>query len=131
MFDFTQNVASRLRRLVTPQRAHTTISNPASGYTRLIDDWFRLDCVLILGADGGAFYVREQPLTEQNARAVTACLAEDGERVVRRVVEISTSGRAQNIDAALFVLAIAASSDDDATRTAALDALPRVASIEA
>ena len=46
--------------------------------------------------------------------AVQACLAEDGPRVVRRVVEISTSGRAPKNDAALFVLAMAAAGQTDA-----------------
>jgi 60 kDa SS-A/Ro ribonucleoprotein len=131
MFDFTQHVASRLRRLVTPQREPIPNSNQrpnsANGYTWLIDDWFRLDRFLILGSEGGTFYIRERPLTQENAKAVTALLARDGPRVVQRVVEISTSGRAPKNDAALFVLAMAAGSDDDATRAAALEALPKVA----
>lgn len=131
MFDFTQHVASRLRRLVTPQREPIPNSNQrpnsANGYTWLIDDWFRLDRFLILGSEGGTFYIRERPLTQENAKAVMACLAADGPRVVKRVVEISTSGRAPKNDAALFVLAMAAGSDHDATRTAALEALPKVA----
>src|SRR5205814_7491571 len=54
-------------------------------------------------------------------------LAEDGRRVVRRVVEISESGRAPKNDPALFVLAMAAGLGQDATRAAALAALPSVA----
>jgi 60 kDa SS-A/Ro ribonucleoprotein len=57
---------------------------------------------------------------------VQACIAEDSPRVVQRVVEISTSGRAPKNDAALFVLAMAAAADA-ATRSAALAALPAVA----
>jgi len=112
MFDFTQNVSSRLRR------------------TRLIDDWFRLDRFLTVGTEGATFDIRERPLTQENARAITACLAEDGERVVRRVVQISLSGRAPKNDAALFVLALAAGSDDEATRAAAVDAAAKVACLE-
>ena len=56
-------------------------------------------------------------------RRSTACLAEDGARVVRRAVEISESGRAPKNDPALFVLAMAAGLGDDATRAAALAAL--------
>jgi 60 kDa SS-A/Ro ribonucleoprotein len=112
MFDFTQNVSSRLRR------------------TRLIDDWFRLDRFLTVGTEGATFDIPERPLTQENARAITACLAEDGERVVRRVVQISLSGRAPRNDAALFVLALAAGSDDDATRAAAVDAAAKVACLE-
>jgi 60 kDa SS-A/Ro ribonucleoprotein len=131
MFDFTQHVATRLRRLVTPQREpipnSNQLPNSAGGYAWPVDNWARLDRFLILGSEGGTFYIRERPLTQENATAVTACLAEDGPRVVKRVVEISTSGRAPKNDAALFVLAMAAGADDDATRAAALDALPAVA----
>jgi len=131
MFDFTQHVATRLRRLVTPQREpipnSNQLPNSAGGYAWPVDNWARLDRFLILGSEGGTFYIRERPLTQENATAVMACLAEDGPRVVKRVVEISTSGRAPKNDAALFVLAMAAGADDDATRAAALDALPAVA----
>ena len=131
MFDFSQHVPTRLRRLVTPQAEpipnSTQVPNSAGGYAWPVDRWARLDRFLVLGSEGGTFYVKERPLTQENAAAVRECLAEDGPRVVRRVVEISEGGRAARNDPALFVLAMAAGVADDATRTAALDALPRVA----
>ena len=57
------------------------------------------------------------------------CIEADGFRVVERIVEISTSGRAPKNDPALFALALAAAVGDDVTRRAALDALPQVARI--
>jgi 60 kDa SS-A/Ro ribonucleoprotein len=134
MFDFTQHVghlASRLRRLATPQAepipGSTQVPNSAGGHAWAVDHWTRLDRFLVLGSEGGTFYVSERPLTRENATAVAACLAEDGVRVVRRVVEVSASGRAPKNDPALFVLAMAAGTGDDATRAAALAALPDVA----
>ena len=56
---------------------------------------------------------------------MAACIAEDGVRVVRATSEISESGRAPKNDPALFVLAMAAGLGDEATRAAALAALPR------
>jgi 60 kDa SS-A/Ro ribonucleoprotein len=88
----------------------------ADGYTWLIDDWMRLDCVLLPGSEGAALYTGERALTIENARAVTACLAEDGVRVVQRALEIRN-------DPALLVLAMAAAHGDAATRAAALKAL--------
>ena len=129
MFDYTKHVSTRLRRLITPQREPipdtTQVSNSAGGYAWPVDHWTRLDRFLILGAEGGTYYIGERQLTRENAHAVAECLAEDGARVVRRVVEISESGRAPKNDPALFVLAMAASLGDDATRAAALGALPR------
>ncbi|HEX2781743.1 MAG TPA: TROVE domain-containing protein, partial [Gemmatimonadaceae bacterium] len=124
-------VSTRLRRLITPQDepipGTSQVPNSAGGFTWAVDTWARLDRFLILGSEGGTFYVGERKLTTENATAVAECLAEDGVRVVKRVVEISGSGRAAKNDPALFVLAMAASSADEATRRAALDALPLVA----
>jgi len=131
MFDFTKHVSTRLRLMSTPQAepipGSTQVPNSASGYAWAVDHWTRLDRFLVLGADGGTFYVGERELTRESASAVITALAEDGARVVRRTVEISESGRAPKNDPALFVLAMASALGDDATRAAALAALGRVA----
>ena len=132
MFDFTKHVSTRLRHPVaTPQSEPihdaAQIANSAGGYAWAVDHWTRLDRFLVLGAEGGTFYVGERELTRESASAVIAALAEDGARVVRRTIEISESGRAPKNDPALFVLAMAAALGDDATRAAALAALGRVA----
>lgn len=134
MFDFTQHVghlAARLRWRRTPQRepipGSTQVPNGAGGFTWHVDDWARLDRFLILGSEGGTYHVGERTLTRESATAAEVCITEDGLRVVERVAAISTSGRAARNDAALFVLAMAASLGNDATRAAALAAIPRVA----
>ena len=131
MFDFTRHVPTRLRRAATPQSepipGSTQIPNSAGGYTWPVDHWTRLDRFLVLGAEGGTYYIGERALTIESAKSVIDCLVEDGARVVRRVVEISESGRAAKNDPALFVLAMAAGLGDEATRRAALEALDRVA----
>jgi len=131
MIDFTQHFATRFRRLVTPQaepiQGTTQVANSASGFTWAVDSWTRLDRFLILGSDGGTFYVGERELTRECATSAIECVAEDGVRVVQRVVAVSRSGRAPKNDPALFVLALAAGWGDDATRAAAFAALPAVA----
>lgn len=103
--------------------------NNAGGFTFALDHWGRLDRFLILGTEGGTFYVKERQLTIDNGEAVLDCLAEDGLRTVARIVEISESGRAAKNDPALFALAMAAACESEVTRKAALDALPKVARI--
>jgi 60 kDa SS-A/Ro ribonucleoprotein len=103
------------------------VPNNAGGHWYALDDWARLDRFLVLGSEGGTYYVGERALTADNARAVLRCLAADGRRVVSRVVEISEAGRAPRNDPALFVLAMAAAAPDETTRRAALAALPRIA----
>jgi 60 kDa SS-A/Ro ribonucleoprotein len=131
MLDFTKHVGTRLRHLVTPQAepipGSTQVPNSDSGYVWPVDKWARLDRFLILGTEGGTFYIGERALTKENAVAVRECILEDGVRVVKRTVEISESGRAAKNDPALFVLAMAAGVGDDATRAEALAALHVVA----
>ena len=114
---------------LTPQRqpAHAKQEqNSARGYTFVLSDWQRLDRFLILGSEGGTYYVSERSLSLENARCVERCLADDGARVVRRVVEVSVSGRAPKNDPAIFVLALAAASGLVEVRKAAFEALPVV-----
>lgn len=105
------------------------VQNSAGGYAWAVDDWDRLNRFLVLGSKEGTYYIRPQQLTRENAEAVIRCIQADGRRVVARVIEVSETGRAAKNDPALFVLALCASLGDEATRKAALDALPRVARI--
>ena len=131
MYDMTKHFATRLRRLITPQGepipGSTQVPNSAGGFAWAVDKWTRFDRFLVLGTEGGTFYIGERPLTQENARCVVECLAEDGARVVRRAVEISEAGRAAKNDPALFLLAMAAGAGDANTRALALAALPTVA----
>lgn len=100
--------------------------NHAGGYAWALSPWQLLDRFLILGTEGGTFYVGEQKLTEGNAKNLCALITNDGEKVVERVVEISESGRAPKNDPAIFALALAAALGNEATRQAAYAALPKV-----
>jgi 60 kDa SS-A/Ro ribonucleoprotein len=129
--DYTKHFVTRLMRLLTPQREpipdSTQVPNSAGGYAWPVDQWVRLDRFLVLGSEGGTFYIGERKLTRENAQAVVACLAQDGPRTVRRIVEVSVAGRAPKNDPALFALAIAAALGDAETKALVWLALPRVA----
>src|SRR5688572_3357743 len=131
MLDFTKHYATRLTRLVTPQAERipgtTQVPNSAGGYAWPVDKWTRFDRFLIFGSERGTYYIRERTLTVENATNARECIAEDGPRAVRRIVEISAAGRAPSNDPALFALAMCAGVGNDATRTMALEALPEVA----
>lgn len=105
------------------------IKNSEGAFTFQVNKWDRLQRFLILGTEAGSYYACPQTLTLENAKHVLSLIAEDGLRVVKEVVDISEAGRAIKNDPALFVLALAAKKGDDATRRAAMDALPRVARI--
>ncbi len=105
------------------------LANSAGGFAWQLDHWQRLDRFLMLGADAATYYVTARKLTIDNAQIVVALLAQDGVRVVDRIVAVSTAGRAPNNDPAIFALAMAAKLGDLETRRAAYQALPQVCRI--
>ena len=127
------NYRKHVQTKVTPQNEPVggvnQIENNAGGYVFALDNWKRLDRFLILGSEGGTYYVGERELTQDNAKAVLECIKSNGVKVVDRIVEISDSGRAPKNDPALFVLAMCAGLGDAKTKKAALEALPKVARI--
>lgn len=126
-------IRNAISSVVTPPQSEPlnerSVKNSAGGYSFAVDDWQRMDRFLILGSEGGSYYASEQELTVKNIEAVKRCVAADGLRVVKRIVEISHDGRAPKNDPALMALAYASAKGDDKTRSAALAALPDVARI--
>ena len=106
------NYARLFHRHRTPQSqpipGSTQGANSAGGYAWQVDDWVRLDRFLILGAEGGTYYIAEHDLMKQNHDALVRCIKADGIRAVNRIVEISDSGRAPKNDPAIFALALVA-----------------------
>jgi 60 kDa SS-A/Ro ribonucleoprotein len=109
-----------------PIRGSNQVPNSAGGFAWAVDDWTRLRRFLILGSEGGSYYASEWTLTRDNAQTVERCIAADGARTVRETVRVSDEGRAPKNDPAIFALAMAAGLGDEATRKAALEALPAV-----
>ncbi|MEZ4363079.1 MAG: TROVE domain-containing protein [Kofleriaceae bacterium] len=129
MFKFSKYFSTKSTPQSQPIPGEHQVCNSAGGYVWKVDDWTRLDRFLILGSDGGTYYISERKLTIENAEAVAACIAADGVKTVQRIVEISHAGRAPKNDPAIFALAMCAKLGDDATRAAAYAALPKVCRI--
>ncbi|MBA3464441.1 MAG: TROVE domain-containing protein [Deltaproteobacteria bacterium] len=126
MFKFTKFFSTTATPQHQPIPGTNQIPNSAGGYSWQLDDWARLDRFLVLGSEGGTYYIGERELTIENATIVQRCLTADGPRTLSRIVDISHSGRAPKNDPAIFSLAMAAKLGDDATRRAAYAALPKV-----
>jgi 60 kDa SS-A/Ro ribonucleoprotein len=103
------------------------VPNSDAGHSWPVDEWARLRRFLILGSEGGSYYASQRALTRENTLAVAEAVQEDGLRAVEEIVRISREGRAPKNDPALYALAFAAGQGDEATRKAALAALPQVA----
>jgi len=122
-----QSFSTRQTLQSQPIPGSDQVKNQAGGYAWQIDDWQRLERFLILGSEGGTYYVGEQKLTCQSGEATLRCIRTDGRRAVAQIAEVSEAGRAPKNEPALFALAMALKLGDWTTRKAAAEALPRVA----
>lgn len=129
----TIRYGSHVNHLATPQSepipGEQQIANNAGGYVYAVDKWAILHRFLILGTDGGTYYVKERELTRANAAVVESCLTEDYQRTIDTIVAISDAGRAPKNDPAILALALAAAHKDPMARAAALAALDKVCRI--
>lgn len=128
-FDTRSAARSRTLPVQTPIPNKGQVLNSTGGYVWQVSDWDRLTRFLVLGTEGGTYYVAEQDLLKGNHGAITNCLAADAARTIQTVVDISTQGRAYRQEPALFALALAAASKEADTRKLALAAVPKVCRI--
>lgn len=127
------NYAKLFNRRATPQSqpipGSTQVRNLAGGYSWQVDDWTRLDRFLILGAEGGTYYIGERELVKQNHDAIVRCIKADGVRAVNRIVEISDAGRAPKNDPAIFALALVSAHGNAEAKALAFQNLGKVCRI--
>ena len=103
------------------------VKNSAGGYTFEVSDLERLRRFLVLGSEGGTYYVSAKDLTEANAGVVIRIADTEHRQLVDTIVDVSERGAAPRQNPTLFALAIAASRGSDAERGYALSMLSRVA----
>lgn len=82
------------------------VKNYAGGYVFSAADNDRLTRFLILGTDGGNYYVGEKEITESEVQFLSHLIKKDEASVLSTVVSISDSGRSYRNSAAVFALAM-------------------------
>jgi len=102
------------------------VKNNAGGYSFQITPQERLARFLLIGSEGGTYYVDEQKLTVENANAIVSLIKTDGKAVVETLVDFATNNKAPKADSTLFVLALATTFGDEETKTAAYAAISKV-----
>ena len=112
-----------------PIPGKTMVKNEAGGYVFPVDKWTLLDRFLILGTEGGSYYSSEKELTNFNANNVLDCIAEDGKRVVDKIIEIDKAGKAIKKNQLLFALALCAKNGSLETRRYANSVVDSVCNI--
>lgn len=96
---------SRSNTPQTEQARPDQVKNNAGGFVFQVSDQTRLERFLILGTDGGTYYVDQKKLTKDAIGFVIDMIASDEELVERVVVEVSASGRSYRNNTAIFVMA--------------------------
>lgn len=112
-----------------PILGEAQIENSAGGFVYQLDDFKAFERFLILGSEGGTYYIGERKLTRDNAERTVKVINADGRRAVDLIVAVSDEGRAVKNDPAIFALALAASAGSPDTRAYALAQLPKVCRI--
>lgn len=102
------------------------VKNNASGYGFELTQQQQLERFLLIGSEGGTFYVKENELTVKNATNIINMIKSNGVEVVNTLVAFSKARRAPKADPALFVLALAATYGNALAKDAAYDAIAEV-----
>src|SRR5690606_2877479 len=63
MFKFTKHFSTKSTPQRDPIPGTNQVPNSAGGFAWQLDDWARLDRFLVLGSEGGTYYVGERELT--------------------------------------------------------------------
>jgi 60 kDa SS-A/Ro ribonucleoprotein len=84
------------------------VANNSGGPAYEVDAWSRLHRFLVLGTEGGTYYVSERDHVLDNVKSLDALLQGNGMDVVDAIVNISQSGRAPKNDYAIYALAYTA-----------------------
>ncbi len=88
------------------QMSSNQIVNNTGGYVFQVSDETRLERFLILGTDGGTYYVTERDLTQQNVDWLIDLIKNNPSLVIETVHNVSVSGRAYRNSAAIFTIAL-------------------------
>jgi 60 kDa SS-A/Ro ribonucleoprotein len=129
MKNMTKHVSIRKTSQDQPIPGSKQVPNSAGGYSFQVSPWTRLNRFLILGSEGGTYYIGEKKLTVDNAKNVIECIKADGLKVVQTIVDVSVDGRAHKNDPAVFALALCCAHGDEATRKSAYAAITKVCRI--
>lgn len=102
------------------------LKNNAGGYGFKITPQQLLERFLLIGTEGGTFYVKETKLTVDNARMIIDYIKTNGKEVVNTVVTFANENRAPKADTLVFVLTLAMTYGNEETKAAAYKAIPLV-----
>lgn len=110
-------------------REDDMVKNVAGGYVFKVNPNTALERFLILGCEGGTYYVGARDMTKSAAALVLACAKTNPNLTVETIVQINQAGRAIKPDPSIFALALLAgqtTQEFTVARRLALEAMPIV-----
>lgn len=122
-----RNYSPTVKAPVTKKIDSSQVKNNTGGYVFEVSDKDRLERFLILGVDGGTYYVSEQDLATQNVNWLIRLIKASPQIVLDTVWDVSSKGRSYRNSAAIFTLALMLNYADDMYKDAAVQLAPQVA----
>lgn len=129
MSDALNQINARKTSQSQPLLGRDQVKNNAGGYTFKVGDMERFRRFLILGVDGGTYYVGQQAHADKNVELVRSVVANNGVEAVNEIVAVSDAGRAPSNSPAVFAMAAATVFGNDVTRAYAYENLGKVVRI--
>lgn len=106
MSNALNNAAKGLNKTEQTSKAKVgQVKNSAGGFVFQVSDQSRLERFLILGVDGGTYYVNEASHAQSNVSFLNEMIERDEASVLDTIVDVSVNGRAYKQSPALFALA--------------------------
>lgn len=106
MSNALNNAAKGLNKTPQTEKAKAgQVKNNAGGFVFQVSDQARLERFLILGVDGGTYYVKEADHARSNVQFLNDMIERDEASVLNTIVDVSVNGRAYKQSPVLFALA--------------------------
>lgn len=114
----TSAAAQAARKGATPQMERTPgrtdeVQNNAGGFVFKVSDKARLERFLILGVDGGTYYVGETTFTNDAIAFLKEFIRKDERAFIDTVVDVRVNDRAAKQSPAIYAIALALSEGQD------------------
>lgn len=124
MYDYSNSLNPTSQRHPIPDK--NMVENNAGGFVFQVDKWSYLYRFLIIGSEGGSYYVHHKDLTKQNVDNSIECIKEDGYKVLSMIEDVSVAGKAHSNDPAIFLLALVMTKGTIGSRRKAAILLPKI-----
>lgn len=111
----TKNLTRQIPQ--TEQEHDLQVKNSAGGFSFKVTPEIKLERFLILGSEGGTYYIEEKDLTKQNIDNLKYLTTTNAQFVVDKAVDVSVNARSYKNNAAIFALAYVMTFGDDKAKS--------------